>query len=203
MTTFRLRRKLTLAVATLGVVGALSSCGFDYATNRPNELVNAGFDITGPVKVTGVRIVSPSSGTGTLIATLATDDQTDTDEPIELESVTGDDITAGDFTPIEIGPHDLVNLATAGGIPVTGDFHAGSAFPVTLGFSNGEEVDVTAVVVTQCHEYADVTPQASETAKPGKGGATEASEEPTESETAAPYDCAFPSAPAIGEAEGH
>lgn len=192
----RLHRKLTLAVATLGLAGVLSSCGFDYATNRPNEIANAGQNIDGEVHIMGARIVSPAEGTGTFIATLSTDPQTD---PVTFETLTGERITAGDFQPIEVDTQGMVNLATDGGIPVTGEFGAGDAFTVTLGFSNGEELDVTAIVVAQCHEYADVSPQATPAPTRGARGADAETAEPT----GEPVDCEYPSAPPVGGGEHH
>lgn len=195
----RLRRQLTVAVATLGLAGVLSSCGFDYATNRPNEIANAGQNIEGEVHVMGARIVSPAEGAGTFIATLTTDAQAD---PATFESLTGERITAGEFQPIEIDTHGMVNLATDGGVPVTGEFAAGDAFTVTLGFTNGEELDVTAVVVAQCHEYEDVEPQAAPTpTRAPRGGDDEASAEASAEPTGEPVDCEYPSAPPLGGGE--
>jgi hypothetical protein len=116
-------------------------------------------------------------------------------------------MTAGKFSPITVTSTGAVNLADAnkGGIPETGDFHAGAMITVTLTFSDGEKVSVQTPVVTQCHEFESVVPQVG-----GKSGHGKASSEPSTqtsdeattepaSEPTPPYDCSFPSLPAVGE----
>jgi hypothetical protein len=70
---------------------------------------------------------------------------------------------------------------------VTGDFQAGSSVPVTLTFSDGSTISVQTPVVTQCHEFASVAPQAGASSSAGATQSAEPSAEPT-----APYDCTFP-----------
>jgi hypothetical protein len=115
---------------------------------------------------------------------------------VKLTGLTGTGLTAGSFQPIAVQTGGSVNLFTQGGIPVTGDFAAGDNVPVTLSFDNGDSIDVGAVVVKQCHEYADVQ------TVPGKGKNQSQSQSGSTS-TAEPYDCEYPTAPAIGESEGH
>lgn len=198
----RLRHKLTLTVAALGLVGSMSSCGFDYATNRPNTIANGGYDITGEVHVMGARIVAPEDGTGTFIATLTTD--ATAEDAVTLDGISGEGVTASDFEPVEIQPHGMVNFATEGGIPVTGDFAAGDAVPLTLSFSNGEEIEVSTIVVAQCHEYADVTPRAEPTpTRAPRAEETTAAADEHGSTGHDAYSCEYPSAPPVGGGEGH
>lgn len=147
------RRKLALAIATAAVaVPALSACnvdGFDYATDRPNVIANGGYHTDGDVHVLAARIIAPSDGTGTFVATITTDAST---EPVEFVGLSG--VTTSKFAPVTVGTHSAVNLYTEGGISVTGDFKAGQVVPVTLSFADGNEIEVRAIVVTQCHEYA-------------------------------------------------
>ena len=180
-----------LAVAGLVAVAAplLSSCGFDYATDRPNVIADGGYHIEGDIHVLAARIVAPADGTGTFVATIAVDANAD---DTKLTGISGEGITPGQFQPIDIAANNSVNLFTAGGIPVTGDFTAGDNVPVTLTFSNGASIDVGAVVVKQCHEYADV--QTVPAPSTGKGGGKSASAQ--ESSTAEPYDCDYPTASA-------
>jgi hypothetical protein len=177
------RRKLALAVAAAAVaVPALSACslsGFDYATDRPNTIANGGYYLEGPIQVMAARIVAPSDGVGTFIATITVDP---TAPAAEFDSLEGVDTKK--FTPVEIKPNGIANLYTEGGIPVTGDFKAGQSVPVTLGFSDGTRIKVNAIVVTECHEYGDpavdskssssASADASESASAAEADATEA-----------------------------
>jgi hypothetical protein len=205
-----LSRKLALAAGLVCVATpVLSSCGFDYATDRPNVIANGGFAQSGTgMRVLATRIVADTSNQGVFIATLALNPTANpavayrtapkltglaarTDSPYTL--------TAAKFAPITVTSTGAVNMAEAGvgGIPVTGDFKAGSMVPVTLTFSDGEEISVQTPVVTQCHEFESVAPQAS-----GKPSAsTDATAEEPSAEPTAPYDCSFPSLPATTDGE--
>jgi len=226
-----LSRKLALAAGLVCLAApVLSSCGFDYATDRPNVISNGGFamNATG-MRVLATRIVADANNHGVFVATLALNPTanpavaasrapqltalgTRSDSPYTM--------TAGKFTPISVTDTGAVNLAdpSVGGIPVTGNFTAGSIIPVTLTFSDGEKISVQTPVVTQCREYASVAPQASSShgnkggkAKKATSTATDsASAQPTAQATdqastapsaqaTAPYDCSFPSLPPIGE----
>ena len=179
----RLRTQRALAVAGLVAVAAplLSSCGFDYATDRPNVIADGGYHIEGDVHILASRIVAPAAGTGTVVATIAVE----ADAPgVTLTGISGDGLTVGKVSPVEIQPHNAVNLFTDGGIPVTGDFEAGDTVPVTFEFDNGDSIQVQTRVVKQCHEYADVTVQG------GKGGGSSSGTTPP---TAEPYTCEYPS----------
>ena len=188
----RLRTQRALAVAGLVAIAAplLSSCGFDYATDKPNVIADGGYHIEGDVHILASRIVAPSAGTGTVVATIAVEADA---QSVELTGVSGEGITAGKISPIEIKPQSAVNLFTEGGIPVTGDFQAGDSVPVTFEFSNGDSIEVQTRVVKQCHEYADVQTQETE-----GGGSSSSSETPP---TAEPYTCEYPTVPA--SPEGH
>jgi hypothetical protein len=187
----RLRNQRALAVAGLVAVAVpmLSSCGFNSATENPNVIANGGYHVEGDVHVMAARIVTPSQGTGTFVATISADPESD---GATLTGITGDGITAARFTPIEVQSNGSVNLFTEGGIAVTGDFAAGENIPLTLTFQGGDSIDVGAVVVKQCYEYADV-----KTAGSSKASASAAP-------TTEPYTCEYPSADAStgGAGEG-
>jgi hypothetical protein len=186
----RLRTKRALAVAGLVAIAApvLSSCGFDYATDRPNVIADGGYHIYGDVHVLAARIVTPAAGTGTVVATIAVDASADA---VTLTGISGEGLTAGRVSPVEIPSQGSVNLFTAGGIPVTGDFEAGDNVAVSFTFDNGDSIDVQAPVVKQCHEYADVQTQ------PTKGNGSQDADQPA----GEPYTCEYPTAPPLGE--GH
>jgi hypothetical protein len=187
----RLRTQRALAVAGLVAVAAplLSSCGFSYATDEPNVIADGGYHIYGDVHILASRIVAPSAGTGTVVASIAVDANA---PAATLTGISGEGLTVGKVTPVEIQPQGMVNLFTEGGIPVTGDFAAGDSVPVTYEFSNGDSIEVSTPVVKQCHEYADVQTQGT------KGGGSSPSQTPS---TAEPYTCEYPTVPATGE--GH
>jgi hypothetical protein len=187
----RLRTRRALAIAGLVAVATplLSSCGFDYATDRPNTIANGGYHIYGDVHVLAARIVMPSEGTGTFVATITVDPQGDDTQLTSISSGDGK-FTAPDFSPVDIAANGSVNLFTTGGIPLTGDFAAGDAVPVTLTFSKGEPITLDAIAVKQCYEYADVATMQVK-------GSKEAQAEPT----GAPYSCDYASVPPL--AEGH
>jgi hypothetical protein len=187
----RLRTQRALAIAGLVAVATplLSSCGFDYATDRPNTIANGGYHIYGDVHVLAARVVMPSEGTGTFVATITVDPQ---GEDTQLTSISSKDgtFTAPDFSPVDVAANGSVNLFTAGGIPITGDFAAGDAVPVTLTFSTGEPIEIDAIAVKQCYEYADVTTMPVKQSK-------QAQAEPT----GEPYTCDYASVPPLDE--GH
>lgn len=195
----RLRTQRALAVAGLVAVAAplMSSCGFDYATDRPNVIADGGYHIDGDVHVLAARIVSRSAGTGTFVATLTVDTGS---KGATLTGISGDGITAGEFEPIEIASSSSVNLFSTGGIPVTGEFVAGDSVPMTLDFDNGSSLDVDVRVVKQCEEYADVqtlpTPGATKATGKASGKATS-----TPSTGASPSGSASPSATASESAD--
>ena len=205
-----LRRKLALAAGLL-CLGApvLSSCGVDYATDRPNVIADGGYHIAGTgMRVLATRIVATGEGRGIFIATIAipADEDPVTDGPnaptLTGLSSSGDSdqqVTAKHFEPVAVGDDGAINLAdpNIGGIPVTGDFSAGDFVPLTLTFSDGSTITLQTPVVTRCDEYAAVVPQG------GASSSARASVNPTDSATSItePSDststsdaCAYPSA---------
>ena len=151
-----LRRTLALAGATLAMVLPLSSCGFDYATDRINAIQNGTDNRDASVDVLGAVIVSTHDGEGTFIATFVNNDihQSNT-----VEGIVGTDgqqqVTAQDFNPITVDKGSLVNLASGDQAPikVTGQFTAGDYVPLSISFGNGEGVRVDVPVVTNCGTY--------------------------------------------------
>jgi hypothetical protein len=200
-----LRRKLALAAGLLCLaVPVLSSCGFDYATDRPNVIANGGYDIgkTG-LRVLAARIVASQDGQGVFVATIAlnptADPVTDASDAPKLDQISAGpdskyDLTAKNFTPVAVGDTGAVNMAdpSVGGITVTGDFKAGSIVPVKLTFSDGSSAVVQTPVVTKCGDYASVAPQS------GSGkNANAGSQESSSASGSGAYDCSYPTLPAI------
>jgi hypothetical protein len=146
--------RLLAAVGAFVLATTLSSCGFGYATDRVYTPGNGVNDRDAKVDVLNAVIVSAQEGSGTFVASFANNNTTD---PATVDSLAGagDDskLVVGDFDPIEIAPGALVNLATDGGIPVTGDFESGNFVDVTITFGNGESVDMQVPAVNDCGPY--------------------------------------------------
>lgn len=148
------RRTLALATSALALCAPLiTSCGFDYATDRLYTPA-AGVNVRdASVDVLGAVVVSAEDGSGTFVASFANNS---TDEPATVEALEGSDqsgLTIGDFSPIEVPAGGLVNLADEGGIEVGGEVTAGEFVPLVLQFGDGEQIEVDVPVVTNCGTY--------------------------------------------------
>ena len=150
-----LRRTLALAGAVLALALPLSSCGFDYATDRIYTPANGANDRDATVDVLGAVIVAAQPNSGTFIATFVNGSSS---KENSVESVMGSDqnqqVTAPDFKTIKLAPNSLVNLATDGGPKVTGTFDIGSYVPMTIMFGDGTQVSLNVPVVPNCEEWA-------------------------------------------------
>lgn len=150
----QLRRPFALTAAALVLTApALTSCGFDYATDRSYTPANGANNRDGTVDVLGAVVVSTEPGSGTFIASLSNNSTTEATSFSELGATEGGDVTAAEFEPVEIAPGALVNLADPPAeIEVTGEFEAGDFVEVALGFDNGERA-VVEVPVVDNHGY--------------------------------------------------
>ena len=142
-----LRRSLALATgALLLTVPVLSSCGFNYATDRvytPSFGVN---NRGASVDVLNALVVSAESGSGIFVASFSNNSN---EETATVDAIEGN-ITADSFQPVEIPVVGIINLADDGGVAVTGDLEAGDFVVVTIQFSGGEQVEMDIPVVTNC-----------------------------------------------------
>jgi copper(I)-binding protein len=185
------RSKLVLAVgALLLATPALSSCGFNLATDRVNTVQHGGTNRDGSVDVLAAVIVSGTTGSGTLSARLVNN----TDEPAELVGVSSSgvpELTATAVEPTEIAAHGALALADVGdGVRLEGDFERGDVVDVVFELGSGERVDVEVPVVRECGFYdgLDSAPAASdegaEGAEPTQGASDEAEAVSCETEEA-------------------
>lgn len=154
-------RKLALALGAVALAGpALTSCGFDYATDRVYTPAAGINERDASVDVLGAVVVSAQPDSGTFVASFANNDQRGPATVVGLAGA-GDDqsLQADEFEPIEIPAGGLVNLATEGGIPVDGTFEAGDFLTVTVTFGDGESVEMDIPAVTDCGDFEglDVT----------------------------------------------
>lgn len=171
------KRPTAIAGTLLALVTAaatLSSCGFDYPTDRVNTIAAGVNNREGHVNVLGLRILATAPGDGRLIGALA-------NNLTESASLTGisspADVSADKFKPIEVPGSGAINLATyKEQIALTGGFTAGDVVPLELTFDNGQSVSLDVPVVKRCFQYTAVpteSAQATESASAGKGKATD------------------------------
>ncbi len=143
-----IRRKSALALGALALTAPLvTSCGFNYATDRDYTPATGVNNREASVDVLGAVIVSGQPDSGTFIASLSNNDQDTAAAFDTLAGGAGTSIQVESFAPVSISPGGLVNLALEGGVPVTGSFMAGEFIPVSVSFDNGERVTLKIPVV--------------------------------------------------------
>lgn len=148
------RRTTAIASLALVLAPALSSCGFDYATDRDYTPGVGANDRSGTVAVLAGVVVSDTDGEGVVVASLA---NKSTDETVTLTGVSGEGLSVGDVAEVELAPQGFENLADADSpITVEGDFESGNFVPVTFVFDNGDQAEMKLPVVRNCGVYADV-----------------------------------------------
>lgn len=147
------RSTIPALLLALPLAGALTSCGFDYPTDRINQIAAGANDREGTVDVLGARILAGSDGHGRLIGTLANNNA----EDASLDAVTSEDagLTA-EVEGVEIAPGGRVNLSQDVEVAVSGEFSAGQVVPLVYEFSTGETVELNVPVVKPCFQYADI-----------------------------------------------
>jgi hypothetical protein len=147
-------RPLATAAAVLALAVPLSSCGFDYATDRDYTPAGGANNREGDVDILSAVVVSATDGSGTFVASLSNND-TDTEQ--SFTGVSGDEgasIEAADFDPITIPAGGLVNLADpAADVVLNGDFGAGDFVPLAIDFGNGERITMKVPVVADDTGY--------------------------------------------------
>ena len=146
-------RLLVSAATAVALAAPLSSCGFDYATDREYSVTSANENREGVVDVLGAVVVSGAEGSGTFVASLSNNDST---EEQTFTAVAGQDtdVTAAEFEPITIPAGGLVNLAEPpADIVLTGEFTAGDFVPLTVDFGNGERISLDVPVVANDTGY--------------------------------------------------
>jgi hypothetical protein len=158
-----LRRVLALGAAGLAVIAALTACGFNYPTDRINN-VPAGVDYRdGTVDILNAVVVAKQPDSGTFVATFVNGSP---DKTISLQSASGDNtaIASTDAKPFSLVPGALRNLAATKGIPVSGTFALGQFVNISFQFDNGEAVTMNVPVVLDDGQWAGLdiaTPSAS------------------------------------------
>jgi len=147
-------RPLATAAAVIALAATLSSCGFEYATEREYSVNSAAEERSGTVDVLSAVVVSAAEGSGTFVASFSNND---TDEEQSFTAISGDDgtsVEAAEFEPVTVPGDGLVNLAEPPAeIVLTGDFAAGDVLPLVIDFDNGERVSLNVPVVSDDSGY--------------------------------------------------
>src|SRR6476659_10330101 len=151
-----LRRNIALTASALVLAATplLSSCGFNYATDRVYTPAAGVNNRDASVDVLGAVVVSAQDDSGTFIATFSINGHTKKASVDTITGGNGSSLQVANFNPISLDPGGLVNLATAGGVPVSGTFKAGDLVDMTITFGNGERADLSVPVVTDSGDYA-------------------------------------------------
>jgi hypothetical protein len=149
---------MAAGAAAVSLVAALSACGFNYPTDRINNITAGTNYRAGTVDVLNAAIVSQKDNAGAFVATFVNNSTT---TEVSLSSMVGDGTAIGQvaFEPFPIAPGGLVNLADQGGLPVQGTFAPGQFVALTLTFDDGEVAKLSVPVVSQSdNAWSGVTP---------------------------------------------
>ena len=165
-----LRRSLALGAAGLAATATLSACGFDYPTDRINNITSGVDYRNGTVDILNAAVVAKQANSGTFVATFVNGSPSQT---VSLQSASGDNtaISTVDSKPFTLAPNTLRNLAAKKGIPVSGTFTLGQFVNISFQFDNGETADLTVPVVADDGQWAGLdtsTPSASPSSSPSE-----------------------------------
>lgn len=155
------RRSATIAAGALLLAApVLSSCGFDYQTDKVNTISAGVNNRAGAVDVLGGVVIAGQPDAGVFVASLANNDNDDADALVSLGGGdAGQLATISEIDPITVPPGGAVSLIKEGGIAVQGSFGAGDFVTVTLGFDSGQTTTLDVAVVRPCYQYADKVDQ--------------------------------------------
>ena len=147
-------RPLVTAAAVLALAAPLSSCGFDYATDRDYTPGSGANNRDGDVDVLSAVVVSAAEGSGTFIASLSNNDRSEEQSFTGIAGAEGTTVEVAEFEPVTVPAGGLVNLAEpAADIVLTGDFKAGDFVPLAIDFGNGERITLNVPVVADDTGY--------------------------------------------------
>jgi hypothetical protein len=147
-------RSLATAAAAIALAAPLTSCGFDYATERDYTPAGGSNNREGVVDLLSAVVVSGAEGSGTFVASLSNNDDSEEQSLTGISGGEGAAIEAAEFEPVTVPADGLVNLAEPpAGIVLTGEFTAGDFIPLTVDFSNGERISLNVPVVANDTGY--------------------------------------------------
>ncbi len=149
MSSSTLRRRIA-TVSLLVLAPLITACGFNEQTDVSYQSAIGVQSRTGQVWILNAIVITAADGKGTFAGTLV--NQSDT-ESTKLISVTG----ADGKVSIDVPAGQLVNLATAGKVRVSGDtITPGGYVNLTFGFSNGQTTTLDVPVAPNTGDYVDV-----------------------------------------------
>ncbi len=147
------RRSIATAAAVIGLPLGLSGCGFDAPTDQVYNPAVGVNNQDGQVDVLNALVVSAEDGSGTLLVSLANNDQS---EPDALAGVSGEGITVDVSGDTSIPAGQLLTFSD-GSLAVTGEaVRAGAFVTLTFSFDGAASATVDAPVVAREGAYADV-----------------------------------------------
>lgn len=147
-----------LLMVLLPSAAALSSCGFDYPTDRINTISSGENNRDASVDALGIRVLATATGEGRLIGSLANNHK----EDAALVEVAGDGLTVALDEPLEVKGREGINLIDEPTIAITGDFTAGDVVNLTFTFDTDETISLEVPVVKPCFQYTQVPTEAAE-----------------------------------------
>ncbi|HEX5917255.1 MAG TPA: hypothetical protein VFY76_05335 [Nocardioides sp.] len=147
-------RSLATAAAVIALAAPLTSCGFDYATERDYTPAGGSNNREGVVDLLSAVVVSGAEGSGTFVASLSNNDRSEEQSLTAVSGGDGTTVEAAEFEPVTIPAGGLVNLAEPpASIVLTGDFTAGDFIPLAVDFGNGERIAINVPVVANDTGY--------------------------------------------------
>jgi hypothetical protein len=147
-------RSLATAAAVVALAAPLTSCGFDYATEREYTPAGGANSREGVVDLLSAVVVSGTEGSGTFVASLSNNDGVDEQSLTAISGGDGTTVEAAGFEPVAVPAEGLVNLADPpADIILTGDFAAGDFVPLSFDFGNGERISLNVPVVPDDFGY--------------------------------------------------
>jgi hypothetical protein len=147
------RRSLALGAAGLAAIVTLSACGFNYPTDRINNITAGVSYRDGTVTILNAAVVAKAANSGTFVATFVNGSST---KAVSMQTASGDNtaISHVQATPFTLQPGTLVNLAGGQGIPVSGTFALGQFVTINFQFDNGETANLSVPVVADDGQWA-------------------------------------------------
>ncbi|GAA4813400.1 hypothetical protein ACFQ0K_05460 [Nocardioides caeni] len=137
---------------------ALSSCGFDYPTDRVSTIAAGQNNRDASVDALGIRVLATATGEGRLIGSLANNLK----DPASLVDVSGEGLTVNIAEPIEVAGRGGVNLVDQPQVSISGKFTAGDVIDLVLTFDTDETISLEVPVVKPCFQYSEVPTEAAE-----------------------------------------
>lgn len=152
----RMPARLLATAGALALAASLSSCGFDYATDRIYDVTAGTTNRDAGVDVLSAVVVSGQKGSGTLITSFSNNDQNASATVTGISGAGGSsDLQVQGFQPIDIAGGELVNLAEQPSpvIVKAPDLEAGDFVTLDFTFASGSTEDVDVPVVPACYEW--------------------------------------------------